>query len=94
VKFVIPSPGLHLAINACAAAAVATLFGVSLAQVGISLSNFSPVQMRSELLVSRSGIKIVNDAYNANPISTRAAIDLLKDIACNVVQCKWRKWSM
>ncbi|KAL9423356.1 hypothetical protein AB3S75_035447 [Citrus x aurantiifolia] len=83
VKFVIPSPGLHLAINACAAAAVATLFGVSLAQVGISLSKFSPVQMRSELLVSRSGIKIVNDAYNANPISTRAAIDLLKDIACN-----------
>lgn len=79
----IPSPGLHLAINACAAAAVATLFGVSLAQVGISLSTFSPVQMRSELLVSRSGIKIVNDAYNANPISTRAAIDLLKDIACN-----------
>lgn len=83
VKFVIPSPGLHLAINACAAAAVATLFGVSLAQVGISLSKFSPVQMRSELQISRSGIKIVNDAYNANPISTRAAIDLLKAIACN-----------
>ncbi|KAK3220427.1 hypothetical protein Dsin_014397 [Dipteronia sinensis] len=39
--------------------------------------------MRSELQVARNGIKIVNDAYNANPVSTRAAIDLLKSIACD-----------
>ncbi|KAK2635798.1 hypothetical protein Ddye_030590 [Dipteronia dyeriana] len=83
VDFVIPSPGLHLSLDACAAATVATLFGVSLAQVGISLSKFVPVHMRSELQVARNGIKIVNDAYNANPISTRAAIDLLKSIACD-----------
>lgn len=83
VKFVIPSPGLHLALDACAAAAVATLLGVSLAQVGTSLSKFAPVHMRSELQVARSGITIINDAYNANPISTRAAIDLLKGIACD-----------
>ncbi|KAL5743607.1 hypothetical protein ACOSQ2_026723 [Xanthoceras sorbifolium] len=83
VKFVIPSPGRHLSLNACAAATVATLFGVSVAQVGISLSKFVPVHMRSELQVARNGIKIVNDAYNANPISTRAAIDLLKSIGCD-----------
>ncbi|KAK2635816.1 hypothetical protein Ddye_030608 [Dipteronia dyeriana] len=80
VDFVIPSPGLHLSLNACAAATVATLFGVSLAQVGISFSKFVPVHMRSELQVARNGIKIVNDAYNANPISTRATIDLLKSM--------------
>ncbi|KAJ0037686.1 hypothetical protein Pint_23251 [Pistacia integerrima] len=83
VKFVIPSPGLHLALDACAAAAVATLFGLSLAQVGKSFSKFVPVHMRSELQVARNGIKIVNDAYNANPLSTRAAIDLLQSIACD-----------
>ncbi|KAK4850348.1 hypothetical protein QYF36_005937 [Acer negundo] len=86
VDFVIPSPGLHLSLNACAAATVATLFGVSLAQVGISLSKFVPVHMRSELQVARNGIRIVNDAYNANPISTRAAIDLLKCIACDGIR--------
>ncbi|KAI9169337.1 hypothetical protein LWI28_010818 [Acer negundo] len=86
VDFVIPSPGLHLSLNACAAATVATLFGVSLAQVGISLSKFVPVHMRSELQVARNGIRIVNDAYNANPISTRAAIDLLKSIACDGIR--------
>ena len=83
VELQIPSPGLHLALNACAAAAVATHLGVSLTQVGRSLSTFSPVHMRSELEVARNGIIIVNDAYNANPASTKAAIDLLRSIECS-----------
>ncbi|KAM6545848.1 hypothetical protein CsatB_026584 [Cannabis sativa] len=82
VKFRIPSPGLHLALNACAAAAVATHLGVPLTQVGHSLSTFCPVHMRSELQVAKNGITIVNDAYNANPTSTKAAINLLNDIEC------------
>lgn len=72
-----------MAQNACAAAAVATHLGVPLTQVATSLSTFSAVCMRSELRVSRNGIKIVNDAYNANPISTKAAVDLLTSIECN-----------
>ncbi|PKH57137.1 hypothetical protein CRG98_050299, partial [Punica granatum] len=83
VEFVIPSPGPHLALNACAAAAVGTLLGVSLGQVGSSLSKFTPVKQRSELEVAENGIKMINDVYNANPISTKAAIDLLKGIECN-----------
>ncbi|GMN68352.1 hypothetical protein TIFTF001_037426 [Ficus carica] len=83
VELLIRSPGLHLAQNACAAAAVATHLGVPLTQVATSLSKFSTVCMRSELIVSRNGIKIVNDAYNANPISTKAAVDLLTSIECN-----------
>ncbi|PON68192.1 UDP-N-acetylmuramoyl-tripeptide--D-alanyl-D-alanine ligase [Parasponia andersonii] len=83
VELRIPSPGLHLALNACAAAAVATHLGVPLTQVGRSLSNFSPVRMRSELEVAINGIKVVKDAYNANPTSTKAAIDLLKSIECS-----------
>ncbi|KAB2624012.1 hypothetical protein D8674_015672 [Pyrus ussuriensis x Pyrus communis] len=82
VEFVIPSPGVHLGVNACAAAAVATLLGVSLSQIGVRLSAFSPVHMRLELEIARNGIKIVNDAYNANPVSTKAAIDVLESIDC------------
>lgn len=74
--------GLHLALNACAAAAVATRLGVSLSQVGIFLSAFSPLKMRSELEFARNDVKIVNDAHNANPVSTRAAIDSLQSIYC------------
>lgn len=72
-----------MALNACAAAAVATHLGVPLTQVGRSLSTFSPVHMRSELQVCRNGTKIVNDAYNANPTSTKAAIELLMGIECS-----------
>ncbi|XWS39616.1 hypothetical protein CRYUN_Cryun18bG0070300 [Craigia yunnanensis] len=83
VEFVIPGPGLHLALNACAAAAVVTFFGVRLSQVGRSLSKYVPVSMRSEFVVAKSGMKIVNDVLNANPVSTKAAIDVLKSIDCN-----------
>ncbi|XP_058097816.1 uncharacterized protein LOC131242882 [Magnolia sinica] len=82
VEFQIHSPGLHLAVNACAAAAVAVSLGVPLYQVGESLSRFEPVHMRSELEIAENGIRIINDVYNANPTSMRAAIDLLKAMDC------------
>ncbi|EOX99054.1 hypothetical protein QUC31_014842 [Theobroma cacao] len=83
VEFVIPGLGLHLALNACAAAAVVTYFGHPLSQVGRSLSRYVPVNMRSEFVAAKCGIRIVNDVYNANPVSTKAAIDTLKSIDCN-----------
>lgn len=82
VEFEIRSPGLHLAVNACAAAAVAVSMGVSLHQVGESLSRFKPVQMRSELKIAENGIRIINDVYNSNPTSMRTAINLLKAMEC------------
>ncbi|XP_038995939.1 UDP-N-acetylmuramoyl-tripeptide--D-alanyl-D-alanine ligase-like [Hibiscus syriacus] len=83
VEFVIPGLGLHLALNACAAAAVVTSIGVPLSQVGRSLSRYVPVSMRSEFIVAKSGIKIVNDVYNANPVSMKATIDMLQRIGCD-----------
>lgn len=50
--------------------------------MGNALSNFTPVGRRSELEVAKNGVKIINDVYNANPVSTRAAIDLLSAIHC------------
>lgn len=82
VEFVISSPGLHLAMSACAAAAVATVLGVPLPQVGKCLSRFRSVHMRLELEVAASGIQVINDVYNANPVSTKAAFDTLKGISC------------
>lgn len=82
VEFEISSPGLHLALNACAAAAIASVSGVPLAQIGRSLSRFTPVHMRSELEVAENGIKIINDVYNTSPASAEAAIALLKGTEC------------
>nr|CAD1844338.1 unnamed protein product [Ananas comosus var. bracteatus] len=82
VEFKIPAPGLHLATNACAAAAVAVSLGIPLAQIGESLSRFRPVPMRSDVQVTDDGITIIDDTYNANPTSMAAAINSLKTMQC------------
>ncbi|XP_012461532.1 uncharacterized protein LOC105781545 [Gossypium raimondii] len=58
-------------------------YGCPLSQVGRSLSRYIPVSMRSEFVVAKSGIKIVNDTFNANPISTKPGINTLKNIDCD-----------
>ncbi|XP_039142942.1 UDP-N-acetylmuramoyl-tripeptide--D-alanyl-D-alanine ligase-like [Dioscorea cayenensis subsp. rotundata] len=82
VEFKMQGPGLHLATNACAAAAVAMSLGVPLPQIAQSLSRFRPVSMRSQMEVTTNGIRIINDAYNANLYSMIAAINALKSIDC------------
>ena len=38
--------------------------------------------MKLELEVAKSGIQVINDVYNANPVSTKAAIDMLEGMSC------------
>jgi len=73
--------GEHQAGNAAAAAAVATLVGVPLAQVASSLGTLSTgSRWRMELHELAGGLTVVNDAYNANPDSMRAALETLAAI--------------
>lgn len=70
--------GAHQVLNAGAAAAMALAAGVPLGQVASSLSaaaDSSP--MRMELHERADGLLVVNDAYNANPASMRAALEAL-----------------
>lgn len=69
-------PGSHNLSNALAAAAVGHLLGMSGIAISRGLATFRPASMRSE--VSRTGgVTIINDCYNANPTSMKAAVDLL-----------------
>jgi UDP-N-acetylmuramoyl-tripeptide--D-alanyl-D-alanine ligase len=69
--------GRHNALNACAAAASALAAGASLDAVARGLAAFRPVSGRMQRLVARSGARLIDDSYNANPDSVRAAIDVL-----------------
>jgi len=69
--------GRHNALNACAAAACALEAGASLASVEKGLAAFRPVGGRMARLAARSGARLIDDSYNANPDSVRAAIDVL-----------------
>ena len=68
--------GDHNVINALAAAAVGTVLGLPGAVIAQGLSRFRPAAMRSQVFVSH-GVTVINDCYNANPASMKAAVQLL-----------------
>lgn len=73
----LPLLGRHMVGNALAAAAAALAVGVSLDVIRQGLADVRPVQGR--LFVRQSdGVLVIDDSYNANPGSVRAAIDVLK----------------
>lgn len=74
-RFSIPSKGMHNVYNAMAAMAVGIECGLSLDEIRRGLLQFENEKMRLDI-VEKSFI-IVNDAYNANPDSMKAAIDFL-----------------
>ena len=73
----IHAPGRHSVANALAATSAALAIGVPLTAVAAGLESFRPVPGRLALLQGASGAAVLNDTYNANPDSVRAAIDEL-----------------
>jgi len=74
-------PGLHNARNALAAAAAALSAGVRLRAVVAGLSGFGGVKGRLQQRQAAGGALLIDDTYNANPDSMRAAIDVLATTA-------------
>ena len=75
--------GRHNLHNALAATACAFAAGVPLAAIKSGLEGFEPVAGRSRALTLRWGTQaqtLIDDSYNANPDSVRAAIDLLAEL--------------
>jgi UDP-N-acetylmuramoyl-tripeptide--D-alanyl-D-alanine ligase len=74
--------GAHHVGNALAAAAVALECGLALADVAAALDQAAPAsRWRMELVERADGVLVINDAYNANPESMRAAVAALMSIA-------------
>ena len=70
--------GTHNVQNALAASAVALGAGLSLEKIKVGLESFSPVNGRMQSKPLNVGRTLIDDSYNANPDSVRAAIDALK----------------
>ena len=74
-------PGAHNVLNACAAAACAVAAGVRIQAIAAGLNAFVPYNGRLQKKVAASGAVVIDDSYNANPDSVRAAIDVLANVA-------------
>jgi UDP-N-acetylmuramoyl-tripeptide--D-alanyl-D-alanine ligase len=77
VRFELKVEGVHNISNALAAAASAYALGVSNADIAAGLSNFGGVYARLERKAAVNNAVLIDDTYNANPDSMRAAIDVL-----------------
>ena len=72
----IPLPGKHMVYNALAATAVGITLGLSDEEIATGIGAVEAVSGRSHL-IHTDKYTIIDDCYNANPVSMKAAVDLL-----------------
>lgn len=80
-QFTVGVPGLHNVYNALAAVAVAWAFGFGPEEIGPGLESVVLSPMRLQKVTGNSGVQIINDAYNANPDSVKAALQFLASLS-------------
>ena len=73
----LPVPGVHNIMNATAACACAWAAGISLQNMALALETFGAVKGRMQVHHLSNNQLLIDDTYNANPDSVRAAIDVL-----------------
>ena len=76
-RVTLPLAGMHNVMNALAAAAVGYIVDMPVERIANALRSAKGQSMRQETSVADNGVVIVNDAYNANPDSMRAALSML-----------------
>lgn len=70
-------PGEHMVYNALAAACVGKILEMDIAQIQAGIEKVKPVGGRSNI-IRASKYTVIDDCYNANPVSMKAAVDLLE----------------
>jgi len=75
-------PGAHFLSNALGAAAVASALAIDIQGICEGLEAFTGLPGRMEMITIDS-ITVINDSYNANPVSTKAALEALAAMSCS-----------
>lgn len=73
----IPALGDHMIYPTLMATAVGEYLGMTLEEIAEGVRKFAPTKMRMNIIARANGITILDDSYNANPQSMRAAIEVL-----------------
>lgn len=74
----IPIPGQHMVYNALAGTAVGLVYGLSLEEIRQGIQSLQPVSGRFHIIES-GRYTVIDDCYNANPVSMKASLDVLCD---------------
>ena len=76
LKVRIPIPGRHMIYNALAGALVGRELGLNTDEIKSGIESLVPVSGRNNMIETETFL-IIDDCYNANPISTKASLDVL-----------------
>lgn len=74
----VPIPGQHMVYNALAGTAVGLTYGMKLEEIKKGIESLQPVSGRFHI-IETDNYTIVDDCYNANPMSMKASLGILKD---------------
>ncbi|MCD7817969.1 MAG: UDP-N-acetylmuramoyl-tripeptide--D-alanyl-D-alanine ligase [Lachnospiraceae bacterium] len=74
----IPVPGIHMVMNALAATAVGLQYGLTPDEIRAGIESLQPVSGRFHIIQTQS-FTIIDDCYNANPVSMKASLEVLQD---------------
>ena len=74
----IPIPGHHMVYNALAAAAVGDIYGLTAEEIKRGIESLQPLSGRFNIIKS-DDYMIIDDCYNANPVSMKASLEVLQE---------------
>lgn len=74
----VPMPGRHMVYNALAAAAVGRTYGLTNEEIKRGIESLEAISGRFKMIETEKFL-IVDDCYNANPMSMKASLDVLQD---------------
>lgn len=74
----IPIPGYHMVYNALAGTAVGCTYGLSLHRIKIGIESLQSLSGRFHIIETKD-YTIIDDCYNANPVSMKASLEVLQD---------------
>ncbi|WP_375058123.1 UDP-N-acetylmuramoyl-tripeptide--D-alanyl-D-alanine ligase [Zobellella sp. DQSA1] len=83
IKFRLGSPGIHMAMNSLACLATIIALQLDIEPAIAMLPLFKPVPGRGEMFhlsLNGKALRVIDDAYNANPASMKAAMSLIRDL--------------
>ncbi len=72
----VPKPGIHMVYNALAATAVGRILNLSFEEIKSGIEEQENVSGRFNI-INENGIRIIDDCYNANPMSMKASLEVL-----------------
>lgn len=71
--------GKHNIYNILAGASVAKVFGLTFEEISKGISRIEPIPHRLNIIDSGTGIIVIDDAFNSNPIGAKAALDVIAE---------------